>query len=242
MTVAAPGAGGQFRIGDVASRAFSIAVANFPFFFVITLVMSLPNLLFLLNQPAPGELPGWSFVIALALVVVLSQIGQAVILFGAFQQLRGQPLQPGAAFERAFARFFPLLGLAILYGLAIMLGMMLLLVPGFILLVMWAVVVPVCVVEGLGPTRSMGRSRDLTKGYRWPIFGLLLILLIVSFVGNKVVALILAPTGVAGAAIGTIVWSALWAVYWDCLLIMMYHDLRVAKEGASTDQIASVFD
>jgi hypothetical protein len=244
MTVAAPHVGTDFRVGDVLSRGFAICMANFPFFFAITFVVSLPNLLFLLNQDPlnPAATFGWRFGVSIALVMILSQLGQAVILFGAFQQLRGQPLRPGEAFSRALARFFPLLGLAILYGLGIMLGSMLLVVPGLILLVMWAVAVPVCVVEGLGPVASLGRSRELTKGHRWKIFGLLALLLIVSAVGNKLVGLILSPVGIMAAALGTVIWAALLGAFWHCVIIMAYHDLRVAKEGVSTEQIASVFD
>jgi hypothetical protein len=246
MTVASQTAGTDFRIGDVAGRAFSISLANFPFFFAITFVVALPNLLFLLNQSQPGNVAaagiGWRLAVSLIAVMILSQIGQAIIVFGAFQQLRGLPLRPGEALQRALARFFPLIGLAILYSLGIALGTMLLIVPGVILLVMWAVVVPVCVLEGLGPVASMGRSRELTKGHRWQIFGLLLVLMVVSVVGNKLVGLSLAPADFVAAALGSVVWAAVWAIYWHCLLIMVYHDLRIAKEAISTEQIAAVFN
>jgi hypothetical protein len=33
-----------------------------------------------------------------------------------------------------------------------------------------------------------------------------------------------------------------WIAYWNCAIIMTYHDLRVAKEGIDTGQIASIFD
>src|SRR5258705_7268078 len=41
------------------------------------------------------------------------------------------------------------------------------------------VAVPACVIEKRRAFASMGRSRALTRGYRWPIFGLFLILRIV---------------------------------------------------------------
>ncbi len=49
--------------------------------------------------------------------------------------------------------------------------MLALLVPGFILLIMWFVAIPVCVVEQRGSWASMQRSAELTKGHRWKISG-----------------------------------------------------------------------
>ncbi len=43
------------------------------------------------------------------LAVTLNMLGQAVILVGAFQRLRGEPIRAAAALKRAGARFLPLL-------------------------------------------------------------------------------------------------------------------------------------
>jgi len=53
--------------------------------------------------------------------------------------------------------------------------------PGLIVFTMWFVATPACVVERLGPFRSMGRSRQLTKGHRWKIFGTIVLI----FVGGE---------------------------------------------------------
>lgn len=246
MSYAGPTVGSEFRAGNVINRAFAICAANFPFFFIITLIISLPNLLIQLNQPAgqPPEAASRLPVFALALVlgVVLNTIGEAVILYGAFQHLSGRPVQPAEAFQRALARFLPLLGLGLLYGICLALGFLLLLVPGLFLLVIWAVVVPACVVEGLGPTESMSRSAALTKGHRWPIFGIILLAGVVNWIGSFVIGLLLGAAGLLVIGLVNLLWTAVWAVYWNCLLVMIYHDLRVAKEGVASEQIASVFD
>jgi len=44
--------------------------------------------------------------------------------------------------------------------------------------VIWFLAVPVCVLERLGPFRSMERSRMLTKGGRWLILGIALLLIV----------------------------------------------------------------
>jgi hypothetical protein len=108
---------------------------------------------------------------------------------------------------------------------------------------MWFVATPVCVVEKLGPLGSMGRSSRLTKGHRWKIFGLFLLLIIISVVVSQSVAVILvAIGGVTLALLGAIAWGGVWGAFYAISVVVTYHDLRAAKEGTDIDQIAAVFD
>ena len=230
----------EFRIGNVLTRAWQILGPNFLLFFCVTFVVALPNLIFLLRDPTTPNLT--LIFLSIFLTMVVNALGQAIILFQAFQYLRGRPVRIDAALQRALARFLPVVGAGLLYGLGIMFGLFLLVVPGLFLMTMWAVTVPVCVVEGLGPVASLTRSSQLTKGYRWKVFGILILLTIVSIVLNQLVTRLAAPLGIGVTALLTLIVTAAWATYWNSALIMIYHDLRVAKEGADTEQIASVFD
>jgi hypothetical protein len=240
MAVASISSGGNFRVGELLSRAWQVLAPNFVFFFFVSIIVALPNVALETGRGPPAL--GWSLAIALIVAMILHTFGQAVMLFGAFQYLRGRQVRLAEALRRGLSRFFPLLGLGILYGLGVGFGTVLLLVPGLILLVMWAVVVPVCVVERLGPTASMSRSSDLTKGYRWKIFGIVVPLLVVGMIGRKFLPPILVPAGLVVMSIGVVLWTALWSAYSNCVLITIYHDLRVAKEGVDTGQIAEIFD
>ena len=57
--------------------------------------------------------------------------------------------------------FWPLVGASILAGIGIGIGFILLIIPGLILLVIWAVVAPVIVIERPGVFAAFGRSREL---------------------------------------------------------------------------------
>ncbi len=241
MTDVTTDRGSSFRIGNVLNRAWEIFGPNFVVFICITFILALPNFLYLMRDP---RLPGYFTVFFSALFVglVINTIGQAVILFASFQQLRGQPVEIAGAFQRGLARFFPIVGIGILTSLGFFLGAMLLLVPAFILMTMWAVAVPACVVEGLGPVSSISRSSALTKGHRWQIFGIVILLAIANAVVGGLVGFVLGSAGLVVKALGSVIWTAVWTAYWNCALIMIYHDLRVAKEGIDTEQIAAVFD
>ena len=45
-----------------------------------------------------------------------------------------------------------------------------------------------------------------------------------------------------GRTLVSLIWTAAWGAYWNCVLVMIYHDLRAAKEGINTQQIAAIFD
>ncbi len=243
---------GVFRVGDVISRAWRLFTGNILFFaavpflsYVIVFVAVMAFILVLALVGMASKMTAVAVVgviVGSLLFIGLYMIGEAVVLLGAFQRLRGQPLRVGEALHRGFARFFPLIGLSILWGLGIMIGFVLLIVPGVILLCIWAVVVPACIVEGLGATASMSRSAELTKGYRWQILGLLVLLGVINWIGSVIIQLVLGSASSTLASIGAFIWLSGWTGFWNCALIMTYHDLRVAKEGIDTEQIASVFD
>ena len=89
----------------------------------------------------------------------------------------------------------------------------------------------------------MRRSNQLTKGHRWRIFGLFLLLILVSTLASILINLILRPLGgTILTFIVSVAWTAIWGAYYSVSVAVSYHDLRVAKEGIDIEQIASVFD
>ena len=108
--------------------------------------------------------------------------------------------------------------------------------------------VPVTVVEKLPPFASLGRSWQLTSGRRLPLFFsfllvnliLWLISLPVGFVLGVALAFVL-PSLEMITVVVSVVLTPLQAIG-SILLAVAYHDLRVAKEGIGTEELAAVFD
>jgi MFS family permease len=248
----------DFRIGQVFSRAWSVFSGNFLKFMVVTGIASLPPLLIPQPSPATPENPfggvGLTFFLVMFLTIVLGVLSQAIVLYGAFQDMRGRPVSLADCLKVGLHRFFPIVGLALSEGVAVMLASMLLIVPGMILYMMWFVATPVCVVEQLGPFRSLGRSRELTKGHRWKLFGLMLVILIPALIVGAILGVVIAVLGTGGflsmsTALATplgqvvnLIWSAAWSAFYAVMVVVTYHDLRVAREGIDTEQIAAVFE
>jgi hypothetical protein len=254
MPAAAPvPAAGEFRVGLVFSRAWAVLSGNVTKFLPLTAILALPNLTALIpgisdgtavrNAPPSFDAGAIMAIVASAIVwIILNVITEATVLYGAFQAMRSRPVEIGESFKKGLARVVPIIGLSICLGLTVVLGAVALIAPAFILMSMYFVALPACVVEGLGPFKSMGRSSILTKGHRWKIFGIWLVLAIVGGVVSAIIGSVLSVGGVLLAVIGRMVWAALMGAYQSIVVAVVYHDLRVAKEGVDIEHIASVFD
>jgi MFS family permease len=241
----------DFRVGRVLSRTFSVLSRNLLPFCLVTVIAALPNLLIFAPSGtrafAPATLtPGASAVrllLGFGLVMMLNALSQAIVLYGAFEDMRGRPVHLLESLRIGLRRFFPVLGVAIGVAVLTALAGILLVIPAFIVATMLLVAMPACVVEQLGPANSMSRSRQLTKGHRWKIFGLWLLAMFVSGILQSV--LIGLASIIGGPILALIVflaWSAIFGAFYAIMVVVIYHDLRVTKEGVDTDQIAAVFD
>lgn len=149
----------------------------------------------------------------------------------------------------------PLILMALLSGIGIMLGMVLIVVPGIILYLMWLVASSALVDERLGVFGALARSRYLTKGYRWQILGLVLLIGVVTLIVSIVATMLL----VAGSSfsvlslaaaqqdrspitiLGLLVVSTFISVLAGVCHASLFVELRNAKDGPSEQALSEVF-
>lgn len=105
----------------------------------------------------------------------------------AISDLQGESFPLPDTLRRAALKTLPIFGATFLMLLGLMLGMILLFVPGIILGVMWAVTLPATVADTSNPIRALGRSRALTRGNRWRIFSLAVLVWLVFLVIEMIV-------------------------------------------------------
>ena len=111
----------------------------------------------------------------------------------------------------------------------------------------WMVVIPVEVVERTGVSGALSRSRDLTRGCRWRIFGLGLIMYVILFVvggGQLLLASAFAgsTTSIVALSLGTAVFGTITSLMVALGGTAIYLELRRVKEGGTLSEIASVFE
>lgn len=240
----------RFDMGRVVSRTFGVIGRNIGLFFGLTLLLStLPALLLrlLLGAPTPGNL-GSSFLIV-AVGTLVSAISSYILTAALSYAVVSDQNNDRPTFARALAvglRYaVPLLLLALVSLIGFYIGLAFLIVPGIIVALMWCVAAPAMVSEQLGVFESLGRSRELTKGWRWQILGLLLVALVLLFAPVLVASMIGGGLDNPGTFnLGTIVEALLGAgasMILTTVVAAIYIELRTIKEGASAESLASIF-
>lgn len=252
----------EFRVGRVLSRSFSTLFRNIVPFGLLALVISAPPYVYAIIFTIPPSLDPVSMMATNTVVDIIMSIVQlllaylltAALVYGTIQHLRGRPVNVGECFSRGISMIFPVLGVAIVSFILIFLGFAALIIPGIIVVTMLWVAIPVAVIERSGLS-AIPRSAALTKGYRWRILGLGLSLFFISLllaiplgaISGMVVFSAMSGSASFGTSM-TILMSVNWIIasfagaLWAVAYAVSYHDLRVAKEGADTEQIAAVFD
>lgn len=242
----------SISIGAIFKRSFGVFFANIVPFGVLALILQLPGLIYNLtniDQALGGAVPSFSEVqiAVLVLSIILSYVLMGALVFGTVTHLRGRRAGMGEIVARGLGTVLPVIVIGIGVTLLMGIGFMLLVIPGIFVAVVYAVAVPAYVVEKPGIIGCFNRSWELTKGNRWRVLGIL----ILFFVFLVVVGLIEgAAAGVAFAMdldltlifVLNYVLSTLSFAVLATASAVLYHDLRVAKEGASSEQIAAVFD
>jgi len=239
-----------FNAGAVLSRSFSIWLKNLVPFTILTFLVYSPLILYtavlLGGDLTLKQIETWDRVESL-LGGVLNLVATAALTYGTFQQLRGRHAGIGESIGVGLKRLFPVLGVGILAGLCIIGGAILLIVPGIILACMLWVAVPVAVVEQPGVGASLKRSAELTKGSRWQVFGVILVLGVINWLIGYLLysAFIKDATSIADvktfmivALLISIMLGALQAV----ASAVGYYDLRQSKEGVGIEELAKVFE
>jgi hypothetical protein len=235
----------DFRLGHVFAQSLSILGRHWLPFFLLFAVASL-----LLNVPvtfteedSPFTDVAIAMVIAQVLYAAFGAFASGAIAHAAINDMRRRPADMTEALRVALHRFFPALGATAIIMVLAFGGLPLLLFPAAIVITVYFVALPACVVEGLGPLQSLRRSAVLTKGYRWRIFGLWFAVMIIEAIvqsqldkaarpfGNN--TLILAPQ---------ILWDMVVGAFLAVAATVIYRDLRIAKEGIEPNQTATVFD
>jgi len=172
-------ASGKLNVGGVFNQAFATLQAK-PLFFVFTgLMFGIAHLALSrsgINGPDPSAVSPGLILVGILLLVILGAITQIL----AARATEG-PLGTNASldFAPAVQAALPRLPNVILTTLAVLflvfLGFVALILPGIVILVMLCVALPACILEDLSPIAALKRSRELTRGNRWRLLGLVLL-------------------------------------------------------------------
>jgi uncharacterized membrane protein len=197
----------------------------------------------------PDQHPAVWIVVAVVAVIVAIALFACMLLtptaisFSAAQEMTRGGVPFSEAVRVALRRSGAIFVLTLLTVLCALFGLALLIAPGVIVFCVYAVASAACVVEGLGPIKSMARSAFLTKGNRWRVLEILILLYvcggaIAQLIKYVAVRLLGEITGPIASLPVEVAFSAITPV----AIGVLYVQLRAAREGVDNEHIAKVFD
>jgi hypothetical protein len=256
--------GESMSVGRVFSRGFGVIVDNpVTVFGIAFLIGALPSVLisWLQQRTLSGQMDSEQIVGSLAVAfgsmfvsLLLQALVQGSLVRATLAYARGERATFAECVGAALAVVLPLLGLVVLMVIGIWIGMIFLFVPGVMLFVMWSVASPALVAERTGVFEAFGRSRFLTKGARWKVFGIEVILIVIYYVfigafaattftatGSNFATSVSTSGLPLGWLIATIVSSTLATTVWSTVQTSLYVELRNWKEGLPEQSLAEIF-
>jgi hypothetical protein len=186
-------------------------------------------------------------VIAALLALVSSTVGAVlgslVEIFAAFllqatlvkavQDVRDgrADLSLGETVRAATPYFWAVAGASILAGIAITIGLILIIVPGLYLITIWAVIIPVIVLEQSGVMASFGRSHQLVRGRGWHVFGTLVLAWLILLAVNLILGLIFAALPDAlGRGLSSVISGTIVAPFIALVVTLVYYRLSATSQ------------
>lgn len=239
-------------IGRILDQAFRIYKNNFIRFITIVAVIQIPiSLLAILTQTLFVEqefadatatmMLGVGGVVVLFLMMLGHTLCSGALTRSVAESYLGNDMSVGQAYRHVLPKFMTLILASILVSLCVGLGFVMLVVPGVIFSLWFALITPAIIMEDLGATAGMSRSRTLVKGNLGKVFvvGLLVFLLMMAitlpftFAGTLLPMVLKANSQTKTLisqffeALGQLISTPIGAI----TSILLYYDLRIRKEG-----------
>jgi len=259
---------GAMTVGDIFDRGIKLLIARLPAIYIISLIAYVPVLVFQLLHPAlrlgsfadrddmAANLLGSMGQSLISIITTLLATGATVHIMS--QEFIDRRASVGEAMGVAMRRFGSLLGTSLLAIIVIVLGLILFIVPGIFFAIWFAFIAQVVIMEGLGGTAAMSRSKELSTGYAGRIFGIYVLLSLIQMVVALVLLVLLAlvlpfaelvrtdaglviRTNVTNYIIDMVILALvapLFSAFQQVCTTLLYFDLRIRKEGFDLEMTA----
>jgi hypothetical protein len=179
--------------GEILSRTWRLYRAHWRHFVAIAAVVYVP----LGAVSAALALLGWPGILAANILNLAAIFPVQGALVTAVEDVRDGRRELGVAdtLRHAGGRLLALTAAGLLAALGILAGLTLLVVPGLVLLTWWIVLSPVIMLECCGVAHGFGRSHELVRGNGWPVFGVVVLTMLVLLAFSLALGIALSPLG-----------------------------------------------
>lgn len=176
-----------------------------------------------------------ALLLTFVVTVIFIPVAEGATIKMASEEINGQKIELMPAVKWAFSKIISLWAVFIVVGFIVVLGFIALIIPGIILAIMFALAIPVVIIEGKGVFEAMSRSRQLVGGRWLKTFVTFLVIGIIVAVVSTVVNIIAGLAG-PGAGILSSILSALWQPVVPIALTVFYYSNVARTSGAQPGQ------
>lgn len=241
----------EYSFGETIGKGFNLYFNNFIQIFLISILCQIPLMLIMrfnnwLN-PARLAIGSYNFIqigmLALVNITIQSILAACVIYLISKKFLDDSSTPLNQKSVSIMRLIIPVAGLSIVVGFLTILGLLALVFPGIIIALGYSVAANVLVVEGKDIRKSMRRSWDLTKGQKGQILGLFIVAGIITACIQQPLLYVLK----------LLLKNSEWAPYLQlfisaliepinaCILVVIYFNLRIKKEGFNIEHLTRQF-
>lgn len=221
----------SWTVTSVLEQSYILARDNFAAFFTVAVIFGAVSLV--MNILSLGFLAG--------LVGLVCGVATSICLtWGTLQAIAGRKPEWEPMLRQLQGPMFGrLLLLGCIQYFVIAVSMIVVIGPLF-LLPLWAVTIPVMMIERTDVGGAFNRSMDLTAGRRLPILGVFLLWFVIFAIGAIVIITLLGH----GALASLVLWiyGALAGIVVHTLPAIFYVLLREEKEGMTAGQVTATLD
>jgi hypothetical protein len=245
----------RLSFGETLGQAFNLYFDNFVPLFMISLVGSLPTILFIHTTGIglTGEMARitvLSVLIPVLLYLSMTTLCTALIIELISKRYLKQHQGMGQYIQNVLPFIFPIIGLTLLEVLIIGLGFVAFIIPGIYLALALIVASQALIVERKRVGESISRSFFLTKGKKLEILGFWLILFLFNYMVREIMKALFEMIG----RIDAVVQTKLILIYViahltdilitpisSCVFILIYFNLKIEKEGFDLEHLVDQF-
>lgn len=234
--------------GEVLDVSFGLYRSLFfPLVVVATVSRVIPTVLGIYVNVSGGIFEHWVlWVLQLPLSIILSALGVAATTFIVSGAYLGEEISAEAALHAAWGLIGRLILLSLMTSLVVGVGLVLLIVPGVILLGgLLLSTVALVLEQPLTATGAMGRSWELSRGFRGKALLTLLVTALLLSIPTLIIGVLAGIATLLGVSAQVLVQALAGLLqifvypFMYVALTVLYYDLRVRKEGFDLELLAT---
>lgn len=222
-------------IGDTLKESWEIFKQHFSILGTISAIVTLTVVIWTILVPTKPEAmseqqaQAYPYIAIFAFVLIAVALMTQIMMF-MFALKRDQVWTLDTLFNASTKKLFGFFGVSLLTGIPVMIGLVLFVIPGIYLAIALSFGVLIYLDQNTGAVDSLNKSRELVKGFWWPVFGRYFAFIVIVILVTIVTVLPFGAESKAGTiinALSNFVVMPVATIY----SVLIYEQLKKLKSG-----------